>query len=510
MLDYHKILYELNENKHYLLRILLISFLTLLPEFITTPSKSHIITLLLYFILLIFISKVSKTLFTLFTIFINLINIFQMNIFLHWGGYIGTLLPRIEVATIAPKYEALEYLKNYLDYRDYFIIFYSLGIIIYVIRFTLSYKHSFKFLKKIALGISLGLLLMVHNKEPFGVIHEYLQVVEKNQIVLDREKYIQNIHIKPKNNINPLYDKVIIIQGESANKNHLHIYGYKFKTTPFLSKLKKANQIFIFNVIAGSNQTRYSVPMIFTQANTSNWEQNFIYSHSILEDFECYGYTTNWISNQGMLGKHENYITTIGDEATHMVFFNKGDMTEAKTDEVIVNYLKKIIPNNSKEFYVFHLIGSHDDYTLRYDNIHILNKNPKNIIEKYDNTIFYTDYIIKSIFEYFTKNNQKVLIIYLSDHGEVVSNTLFGHGFFPTFKNEYEAPLVIYSSIENKRINKLAIVNKKHFFNLENLNYIIEYISGISNENNISYSSKVFPISPKNIVDYNTLPYQKE
>ena len=286
------------------------------------------------------------------------------------------------------------------------------------------------------------------------------------------------------------------------------MYGYNNVTSPFLTQLLKSKNSFKFDVIAPSNQTRYSVPMIFTKANVHHWKYNFTHSESILSDFSAYGYKTYWISNQGQVGTYDDWISNIAYEANQTKFFNQGTSKEAKSDNVFVKYLKRKKLDKKKEVYVFHLIGSHFEYSKRYTNKHILYKNPKNVIQEYENTIYFTDYVIKKIFNYF-KNSGNVLIIYLSDHGEVVHLDKNGHGFLPTYKDEYDIPLIIYSSVQNNRINKLYHLNKKHFFNVENMNYIIKYIAGISNDANISYSSDIFSLNPKNQRNYERLNYYK-
>jgi glucan phosphoethanolaminetransferase (alkaline phosphatase superfamily) len=131
-------------------------------------------------------------------------------------------------------------------------------------------------------------------------------------------------------------------------------------------------------------------------------------------------------------------------------------------------------------------------------------KNSKNIIEQYDNTIFYTDTILQKIYNKF--RDSKLLLIYVSDHAEVVNINKNGHGFLPAYKDEYEIPLVVYSSLKNNRLNKLKILNKQSIFNMESFNKFIEYTVGIDeNISNISTSSNVFTLDPVNIIDYNNL-----
>ena len=132
-----------------------------------------------------------------------------------------------------------------------------------------------------------------------------------------------------------------------------------------------------------------------------------------------------------------------------------------------------------------------------------------NIVQQYENSIYFTDQVIKSIFDKFADNG-RVLLVYVSDHAEVVSNALQGHGFLPTYRDEYQIPLVIYSNIDNERVKGLYKENKKHFFNTENLDSIITYISYISDDVNISKSSEIFSLEPRNKFDFNKLKGYKQ
>ncbi len=291
--------------------------------------------------------------------------------------------------------------------------------------------------------------------------------------------------------------------GESASKNHMSAYNYNKKTTPFLDSLLEYPQSFKYNVIAPTNQTRYSVPIDLTNATVNNFNL-FFTTKSIITTFKEYGYRTYWLSNQGKSGVHENYISTISNEADFTKIANFA-YTDAKHDDVLIEYLDNInMDNNSKEFYLIHLMGSHASYEKRYPEKEALFKNSKDIIEQYDNTIFYTDTILQKIYNKF--KNSKLLFIYLSDHAEVVNIDKHGHGFLPAYKDEYEIPLFVYSSVKNNKLNKLKTLNGQSIFNMESFNKFIEYTVGIDeNISNISTSSNVFTLDPVNIIDYNHL-----
>ena len=526
-----KIFKELLINKSYILITFAISLLTILPNIILSPTIKVTIVMVIAILILILISKFSKVVFIFFISYINISNIMIVHTAIHWGYKNADITPRLYAMSLSPAYESIEYLNNYLDYRDLLLGLYILFIIYLIYKYISVCKHTFNLVKRISFISTIMLVSVLtyipynlsktfdevpyrFNKEPFNMPLKCLKFLNepRTKELLARKEYMSHSTFNiDKNNISTLYNKVIVIVGESVNKHHMGLYGYNSNTTPFLSSLKKNKNLFTFNVIAPTNQTRYSVPILLTKANVEDYVNLYTHSHSIIKDFYMKGYTTSWISNQGHVGKHDNSISLIGQEADKRVFFNKGDYRKAKTDDSVVDYLNKHKLNSDKELSIIHLMGSHFDYTKRYTKEHMFFNKPKNVIEEYDNSIYFTDYVLENIYKYYSKD-EKVLFIYFSDHGEVMAddgniNKIGGHGFNPAYKEEYEVPFVIYSSIDNPRLNKLLEKNKEHYFNMENLNYMIEYISGIREDDNVSYSSNVFTLEPKNIIDYEKLKY---
>ena len=511
-----KIKQELVTNRHYLIMSFVISALTILPQIFFSPSFEHSFFLCLTFVLLMSISKFSRIVFAILILFINMTNMIVGHIAMHWGYANADISPRIEALVLSPTYEMLEYLTTSMNYKDLLLGGYTIVVIYLLFKFIIHFTHSFKVVK--VMGLSLFIILLIgfrlyydplKNVEPFSIPRKYMKISgdsEFKESIIQRKKYIKSVKYLLDESVIPIYDKVVIVMGESVNKHHMGIYGYSINTTPFLSSLFKSNDLYRFNAIAPTNQTRYSVPITLTKAHVKNFFGLYTNSISIVSVFRKNSYATYWISNQGKSGKYDDLITAIAEEANIQIFANY-KFTEAKTDDVVLNYLETIKNSSLKEMYVIHLTGSHQGYTHRYNSKVSLFKRPTNTVEEYDNTIFFTDNILKSIFAYF--KDEKFLLVYISDHGEVVTNEESGHGYIPAYKDEYEIPFVVYSSIENPRIEIMYEENKKHYFNTENFNYFIDYISGLSNDKNISFSSQVFCLEPKNITDYEKLEYYK-
>jgi len=504
----NKIFQEIKTNKLYLLMSIIISILTMFPNIILASSEIRMY--LLSIVLLILISKVSKIVFIILAFYINLMNILIIHIAIHWGYQYPDITSRLYVMALSPKYEMFEYINKYLDYRDMLIAVY-VGLIFYLlILYSKRFNHTFKVIKIISLLFVFIVISSVgysgrFNREPFNIVPKIVTLFDVQDYVEKRRLYLKTLDNNMSSLQNMPYDKVIVVVGESVNKHHMGIYNDDKNTTPFFSTMLKDNNLFVFNAIAPANLTRYAVPILLTKAHVTNFKDAFIHSSSIVTDFHSFGYSTKWISNQGRVGRTDSVITEISNEAETQTFFNQSDYLSAKSDQIILDNLKNQHKNNFKEMVVIHLMGSHTDYAKRYTHEHTLYENPKNIGQQYDNTIYFTDYILKNIYKYYNRKNQKILLVYFSDHGEVVSEEKSGHGYNPAYKDEYEVPFVIISNIKNKRILNLSTKNKKHYFNMENANYMIEYITGITDDLNISYSSKSFTLDPKYILDYKNL-----
>jgi len=515
-------IFELKENKKYIYIAYAIGIFTLIPQLIASifsGAFEHTIYLLIVLITILFIAKYSKLLFGAFIVYLNMTNILIWHIFMHWGYQNANITARIEVSALSPKSETLEYLMTYVDYRDVLFIMYTLFILIALYKFIVKFNHTFKKIKLLSIIASIIMIADIRyfygnptrRIEPFNILHNCLEAVNHSKFYKLRTTTIKEIKSSSNNTTNRLYNKIIIIQGEAVNRAHMSIYGYDQNTTPFFSSLQAKENFYLFNAIAPTNQTRYSVPILHTKANVENFTELFLHSKSNVGYYRDYGYKTYWISNQGRVGKQDTSISTMAQEANKSFFANLM-YPDAKPDQVLISYLNKHTVEHTNELYLFHLMGSHFKYIQRYTQEHVLFKNPINTKEEYDNTIFYTDYILKHIFGYFSKKflKDKMLFVYISDHGEVVDKDKFGHGFLPPYKDEYNVPFVVYSNVHNDRLDILYNKNKKGYFNLENLNNMIDYVSGISNDLNISYSNKVFALDPKNKFDYNKLNFYKK
>lgn len=492
--------YHKSDIKHVIV-LFVASLIISLPYFFYSPKQA-----LMAVLLLMIFAWINKIIFFFISIYSLLLNAFFLHLVTTWGA--NSLVSRIQVSYESATYERWEYFKTYFSALDIILMLAYVLASLFAVFFVLKNNRMSSFSRKISLTVSMVLIAIsllifptIETLKNYQLVHFPLNVYStyNNLKIIDkRAEFLKTID-KTKIDCPNSFDKLIIIQGESVNKNHMSLYGYDRKTTPFFDAIKP----YKFEAISPTNQTRLSLPLELTDARVNNY-QEFYQSKSIISTLAACGYTTYWISNQGKTGEYDTTITSIAKEAEHAYFLNDLDYTTAGLDGNILKKLDLIDTKTpEKQAFFIHLLGSHISYSERYASNKVFSKD-EDVISQYDNSIYYTDYIISEIYKRFP--NEHSLYIYLSDHGEVVEEEEQGHGYSPSFKEEFEVPFVIWSK-DTSKVSKLYESTKGKIINTESLNNIIEYLVGIEGSLDISYGNYVISVQPDNIVDYSKLKY---
>ena len=351
------------------------------------------------------------------------------------------------------------------------MVFYVIGStllsIIAVIIFRKIYKKDLKF--KLCLTAILLIILPIFKK--FHYTTQLLPhiIFEKSyKYALERYKFSKlsakiRKEIKFKYLKSPSIQKeiVVLVIGEAARADHFHINGYYRETSPELEKID--NLISFKKFYSCDITTRKSIPCFMTRAT----EKNRIPTKrekSVISIFKKAGFYTYWISNQRKLGKYDSSVTLIAKEADFVKFNNPiGDLKNIHIyDENLLPILKKILNDkkHKKKFIVLHTIGSHWHYEKHYPEAFrkfkpiCKNKIPakcgmEKVVNSYDNTILYTDFVLSKIIKILSNYNS--ILIYVSDHGEELGeNGIYGHG---QKKNEYQTHIGAFLWISKNLLN---------------------------------------------------------
>lgn len=218
----------------------------------------------------------------------------------------------------------------------------------------------------------------------------------------------------------------IVVIGESLNKHHMSLYGYKRQTTPELEKLHQQGKILVHPYAVSSHTL--SQPVLkhaLSSANQYN-QKAFWNASSIIDAFNVAGFHTAWISNQTAYGPWDNLITILAEESDYELRTNKyiGKRVQSQNhDEVLVPYIREQLEQNATGNSVIfvHLIGSHAHYCKRYpESFELFSGSDDQNYDCYDNSVRYNDAVLANIFKLANDYGHIKGILYLADHGEDV------------------------------------------------------------------------------------------
>lgn len=243
---------------------------------------------------------------------------------------------------------------------------------------------------------------------------------------------------------------LVVVLGESTSRGHMQIYGYERETTPLLNSIK--DSLFLYNdVISTDVLTLKAVPKMLSSVSDISKNENSI---SIVEVFNAAGFETYWLSNQRPISYHDNAINRIASASNTLKFYNHTDdlFTQVCDEVVFPDYMDALKKPGKKSIFI-KLIGSHFQYKNRYpekfNKFKEGNSKKDILINQYDNTVLYNDYIIYNLIKQLQKYSKKSALLYLSDHGENVYDNetdFFGRSEENITLNMFEIPFLLWVS----------------------------------------------------------------
>ena len=429
---------------------------------------------------------------------------------------IGDLSVRIETALDTSPGEAQEFFQRFVVQAKfawillaYVVIALALGGLYWWLRRRQPRRMHWG----VRLGISLPLLglLIGLGRSPLGeypAVHlgaTAYEVYTRVNRILERKDWVaQALAAQPALDCNAPYDHIVFVLGESANRDFMHAYGYDLPTTPFLDNLQDKVQV---RAISPVNQTMTSVPILFTAATVENYEPYYT-TPSIISDLRRCGYKTYWFSNQLRYSPYTSSVSSIASEADVVKFVLEEFGQNGPPDEILLQLFSpdEIQPGQKQAFF-FHLLGSHFEWKKRYPPDQALIPHPKDLLETYANTIYYTDHVLEQIFTLFQGRSENWLFIYTSDHAEWMTPTEGGHAHAHPFQEEYRVPLIFWAT-HPEDLQAIAEATQGRLVNTETLDVQVRYLIGLEPNPGISYSTKVLSLGPGRVQDYLELPYE--
>lgn len=408
--------------------------------------------------------------------------------------------------------EAKEFVLFYLDVKQFVLFLILFSVLVFSLsRIKKLSKDFYIFLgraKVTALFVFLSVILITisylrRENLPF--------LITKSFYDLNKDSYFDNlttfkdsfgpfkkaIEIKKEN-----HKTIVIVIGESISKNHFNLYGYERNTTPLLNAIK--GDILSYNNVITPNAFTADA---LKKALTINIENT---KGSIIQLLNSIGYKTYWLSNQNPIGLHESLVSKIASASGKKTFLTTARFIDNTIyDEALIPELENILKNKQKGKVIFiHLQGAHFKYHNRYpERFNIFkgeppskfkSKNSISIINSYDNAILYNDFVVSSIINKVKEQNIESSVLYFSDHGEEVYDTIdfSGHtddvGSLPMF----QIPFILWQSQLYKSNNNIEVALNRPYM-IDDLFHSIANICAIKNDY-VDLEKSIFSKSFKN------------
>ena len=310
----------------------------------------------------------------------------------------------------------------------------------------------------------------IWNRPPYNVPFQCLNAHTSLQRRMQWEN-MKNIDMGATRTIVPESQKEIYIFaiGESLRYDNVSLNKkYHRSTTPSLEA--RENNIMIFDdYYSQACLTMFSVPQLVTRATPDNFELNYA-ERSVIEPFrECGFKVFTIVSNRNLLS-YETYLSD-GVDSLIIVPNVVKDGEILSGDKTMIHIVDSLAKEHDKLFIMMQFYGNHSFFTNYEKEFEIYNPNSNNcsaemvrdsmmLINAYDNSILYTDYILSSIIDKIDLPNTVSAFMFVSDHGEDICKGGAGHGGNCAPKvDEYHVPFIFWWSDSYRELYADKVAN---------------------------------------------------
>ena len=263
---------------------------------------------------------------------------------------------------------------------------------------------------------------------------------------------------------------VVLVIGESARKANFQLYGYRRDTNPLLSRQEGLK---VYQATSCATYTTAGSKAILEPKNTDELYE-LLPNYAFRTGVDVSWRTSNW----GEPPIHiEEYLT---DSELSLRYPDE----DHHYDGILFHGLRERIVSSDKNkvLIVLHTSTSHspqyaDKYPKDFEvykpvakNVEEGEKNVAMLVNAYDNTIRYTDYLLSNLIDTLrSMDDWHSAMIFISDHGESLGeNKVFMHGLPMKIapRVQYEIPFLVWTSKDFRRYkpdSQLPAVLEQHY-----------------------------------------------
>jgi lipid A ethanolaminephosphotransferase len=291
---------------------------------------------------------------------------------------------------------------------------------------------------------------------PLDIIYATYQLIRKDLLAADRlYRIIGGDATIPSSDVDR--ELMILVVGETARSDHFSLNGYQRETNPLL---QKRDVVSFSNVKSCGTSTAISVPCMFSSKGRPNFkDKEFTSEDNLLDILRRAGVSILWRDN--------NSSSKGAADRVEYQDFSSSDLnplcdTECR-DEGMLADLETYIESHpvGDILIVLHQMGSHGpaynervpDAFKRFapvcESKQLDQCSEEEIINSYDNTIVYTDYVLDKAISVLKKYDDQfeTVLMYVGDHGESLGEKgvyLHGLPYFLAPDAQKNVPLIIW------------------------------------------------------------------
>lgn len=259
---------------------------------------------------------------------------------------------------------------------------------------------------------------------------------------------------------------VVLVIGESARRGNMGMYGYRRSNTPNASR--EASHMTLFSqAVAPAPYTLMAVPLSLTSATVDNTNMSKLLD-SILIVATANKIDTQWISSQGHFGEYDTRVSAIAQQAAKTVWVEG-------VDENVLPKFYDSLKGDGKKLIIVHIFGSHEPICNRVPDRHKFYLDGDAEDTCYDNSIFYTDWILGEMFE--KLRGSDTALVYYSDHALIKSRGKYLHASGVPPKQAVDVPMFVWYADSGHKIAKPIIAQP---YSTADNYYLIANLLGIT------------------------------
>lgn len=271
------------------------------------------------------------------------------------------------------------------------------------------------------------------------------------------------------------FDKknVILVTIDCLRADHLDFNGYFRATTPYLSALYETGKM--QNIKTATSSCSISWCGILSTLFSKSVNNLQVFNYGLHDYLSLQGYLNNFI----LSGMHSSFLDLKSAYGDDVNFYREGKNYESfnfNDDRVLIEGVKELESfKGDPSFFYIHMMGPHQvgvklpEYSKyhptrpdglflmdQFDGYKGLSKYRKLAINHYDNGLYQSDQILKTLMEGLERKGylEDYILVVLGDHGESFAehNASFIHGR-GLWQNYIGIPILIYDPNDTKKCN---------------------------------------------------------